>query len=357
MYKLQRLKKKLINLLYDHPVQKNALELGKVSIITMVSAFLFALGFNAFTNPNFVAVQNAGIDISTIGIHQLASCGASGISQSILIILKMFKIEWLVDESNANICYWVLYFAVNIPLLLLAWFGIGKRFAIFTALNVICASFFGVLLKNDDPSFFVNQLSALAINYPLARVIFAGLFTGLSSGLAYTIETSAGGVDIVSYFISERKSILVGKYSLIFNIAVVTLFSLVTMVPLDPIYGNASVTFGVSLTIFLYTLIYMVIATFTVDKINTSNTKVQVQIITGQKTLSNSIIAALPHSCTILNGYGGYSLEGKYVLLMSVRKKEVTKLVQICKKEDSRAFVDVIPLDNVYGKFYRKRIK
>src|SRR5574344_2707272 len=357
MYYFERFKKKIINDLYDHPVKKNIIELTYVTIVTLLSSFLFSLGFNAFTNPNFTAIAAGGVDLSGVTIYQLASCGASGLSQSILIILKCFGLTWLANETNANIMYWIFSFAVNVPLLLLAWFGIGKRFAIFTALNVAFASVFGILLKSNDPNFFINQISRLFIEQPLGRVVFAGLFTGVSSGLAYVIETSAGGADIASYYISEKKGILVGKYSLIINIFIIALFGILSMIQQPAVFNTAAVPFGTALTIFLYTLVYMVVATTTVDKINTQNMKVQVQIITSQKNLSNSIIAALPHSCTILNGYGGYSLEGKYILLMTIRKKEVTKLIQICKKEDPKAFVDVIPLDNVYGKFYRKKIK
>jgi uncharacterized membrane-anchored protein YitT (DUF2179 family) len=353
MYKLERDKQKVVNYLYDHPIQKNTLEIIKVTIITLVSSFVFALGFNSFTNPNFSAIGGA----DTVAIHQLASCGASGLSQSLLIILKLFNIEWLANENNANIVYWMLYFAVNIPLLILAWCKIGKRFCIFTALNVASASFFGMILKSSDPNFFVNQLSALFVAQPLARALFAGVLTGVSSGLAYVIETSAGGADILSYYISERKSILVGKYSLMINVCIVALFSLLSIIPENEMYHSSSVTPAISFAIFLYTLVYMFTTTFMVDKINTSNAKVEVKIITTQKTLPNSLIAALPHSCTILNGYGGYSLEGKYIVLISVRKAEVSKIKQICKKEDPKSFVDIIPLDSVYGKFYRKRIK
>jgi len=357
MYYFDRLKRKITNDLYDHPIRKDIVEISWVSIITILSSFLFTFGFNSFTNPNFTALAAGGLDVSTIPIHQLASCGASGLSQSILIIMKYLGFSWLAEETNANIMYWILYFAVNVPLLLLAWFRVGKRFAFFTALNVGMASVFGVLLKSSDPNFFINQISALFVTQPLARVLFAGIFTGISSGLAYMVETSAGGADILSYYISEKKGILVGKYSLIINLFIVVIFTLLSMVPLDSIYGSGSIPFATAFTIFLFTMIYMVVATFTVDKINIQNAKVEVQIITGEKNLQNSIIAALPHGCTILNGYGGYSLQGKYVLLMSIRKKEVEKLIKICKKEDSKAFVNVIPLDNVYGKFYRKKIK
>ena len=353
MYFIKRTKQLIGNYLFDHPIQKETLELIKVTIITAISSFVFAFGFNTFTNPNFSAIANT----EGVVIHQLASCGASGLSQSLLRLLKICDIEFLANENYANIVYWSMYFIVNIPLLILAWCKIGKRFCIFTAVNIAFASMFGILLKSNDPNFFVNQVSAIFINQPLARVLFAGICTGISTGLAFTIETCPGGADVISYYISEKKSLLVGKYGLMINVVVVTLFSILSIIPLKPIFNDSGVSVSTAFAVFIYTCIYAYINSHTTDKINTANLKVQCQIITTERTLPNSLIAALPHSCTILNGYGGYSLEGKYIILIAVRKKEIPLIRQVCKKEDPKAFVDVIPLDNVYGKFYRKKIK
>lgn len=357
MYKLKKIKKKFNNYLYDHERAKETLTLFKLIIITIVSSFLFTFGFNSFTNPNFTAIANGGVDISNVYIRQLASCGASGISQSILTILKICNLQWLAVEKNANIAYWIFYLSINIPLLILGWFKIGKRFAFLTFLNVFAATVFGILLKSEDPNFITNQISKIFITQPLSRAVFAGIFTGVASGLAYMIESSAGGADVLSYYISEKKSILVGKYSLIINLCIITLFSLLSIIPLKPPFEQGSVAIYSAISIFLCTVCYMIVVTFTVDKINIQNKKVQVQIITSKQNLSESIIAALPHSCTILNGIGGYSLDNKIVLYISVRKKELNKLIKICKNEDKYAFLNVIPLENVYGKFFRKPIR
>lgn len=353
MYYVKRAKQLITNYLFDHPIQKETIEIIKVSLITVISSFVFAFGFNTFTNPNFSAIANT----DGIQIHQLASCGASGLSQSILRILKICNIQWLTNENYANMVYWCFYFIVNIPLLILAWCKIGKRFCIFTAINIACASMFGILLKSNDPEFFVNKVSAIFINQPLSRVLFAGICTGISTGLAFTVETCPGGTDVISYYISEKKSLLVGKYGLMINLVVVTLFSILSVIPLNDTFNDNGVSIPIAFSVFIYTCIYAFINSQTTDKINTSNLKVQCQIITTEKNLPNSLIAALPHSCTILNGYGGYSLEGKYIILIAVRKKEIPLIRHVCKVEDPKSFVDVIPLDNVYGKFYRKKIK
>lgn len=350
-------KKRIKNFIIDHPACKTGIELTWCTIITILSALFYSFGFNTFINPNFTALANSGFDTSSIVIGQLFTNGLAGITQSIIYLMKFFNVEFLSDTVVSNIAYWVIYLILNIPVLLLALFGLGKRFGIFTIIDVILSVIFGIILKNDDPTFFVNQISLAVIRWPLLRVIFAGLCTGISSGLAYYIESSAGGVDIIVYYIGEKTSKQVGGYSIILNAAIVSIFAFVSMLQPSEIYGVTANTFAQSFVLFLCTFLYSFVTSFVVDKINTQNKKVLCQIITTKVNLSKSIIAALPHSCTIEKGIGGYSGEEKEVLYISIRKKELHFLLTLCKKEDPHCFTSVLPIDNVYGRFFRKRIK
>ena len=246
---------------------------------------------------------------------------------------------------------------VNLPLLIFAFFKIGKRFTLFTFLNVVFSALFGIILKDNSPDFFINKISLYVANQPVLRIIFAGCTTGIASGLAYIIEACAGGADVISYYISEKKSMLVGKYSFIINILIASLFICLSLIELDPMYNARKPVFERQLIILLITFLYMFVANFVVDKINTFNTKVLVQIITNEKNMANAIIAAIPHSCTIENGIGGYTNQEKTILYISVRKKELKTLKQVCIKEDKHVFINVIPLLDVFGRFFRSPIK
>ena len=39
------------------------------------------------------------------------------------------------------------------------------------------------------------------------------------------------------------------------------------------------------------------------------------------------------------------------------RKKEAKKVVKVCRSVDPNAFINVIPMDQIYGRFYKKPIK
>ena len=152
MYYIKKFKKKVIDYLFDHPYQKDALETTRNLIITLLSGFVFAFGFKYFISPNYAAIEllndQAAEMVNSLTIKSLASSGASGISQVILSLLKISGLTYLVDNTLKDITYWIIYFSVNVPLLIMAFVKIGKRFAIFTLLNVLSASFFGIILPS-----------------------------------------------------------------------------------------------------------------------------------------------------------------------------------------------------------------
>lgn len=360
MYKIYKLKKNIKYYFYDHPVQKDVVDSIYMLLMTALSGLVFAFGFNTFIQPNF---QVLGPEIlQDVTIRHLASCGASGISQSLNVILKLCGVTWIADEINFNIMYWVFYFIVNIPLFFLGFFRVGKKFAIYSLVNVGFASLFGILLKSNDPSFFINQISAKLATETVARVLFAGMCTGIASALAYKIDSTAGGTDIIAFFISEKKSVLIGKWSAMFNVVIVSTYSILSCIRLDESIFPAGSEFGASepsiaFITFLFTLLYMIVVAFVVDLINTKNKKYNVEIFTPNYSLSQSIIAAVPHGCTIIDGRGGYSGHPVYMIQISVRKSEVKQIVKLTKEIDPKAFINVWPMEQVYGKFYKNPIK
>ena len=364
MYYIKKFKKKVIDYLFDHPFQRDALESTRNFLITLLSGFVFAFGFKCFIQPNYnaIALLNTQAEslVNEITIKSLASSGASGICQVLLAILKIFGCTFLIDNTLKDITYWALYFAVNLPLLIMAFVKIGKRFAIFTMLNVLTASFFGIILPNSEPTDFINKITLNLGNEIVARVFFGALCTGLASALAYSIDTSAGGIDIIAFYISERKSVQVGKWSAFFNVIIVSIFSILNCVPLDPVFAThqmGAIDVSAALVIFLFTLLYMLSCTIVIDTINIQNKKVELQIITTNPNLSKIILANVPHGCTILNAQGGYTGKQMYIIYMSVRKKEGKHVVKICRRMDPSVFINVMPMDQVYGSFFRKPIR
>ncbi len=370
MNKLKRFKRKVVNYLFDHPHQKSILKHTYYVILTTLSAIVFSIGFKAFIAPNYAVLPKYQEILATTEnftvLCTLASCGGSGISQILCKFLELLGWNWLNNPTNREILFWIIYLIVNVPLILLGLFKIGKKFTVYTILNVALVTLFGIFLPNSKPTDFINQIANYVFEEPIARIFFASLTTGTASSLAYLIDSTAGGLDILAFYFGERKSKQIGGYTAGLNIIVIILFCLVSTISggivkphgatLNP-NDVSAIEPSLAVIMFLYTGLYMVLCSIVVNTINVSNKKECVQIITSNKNLSQAILANIPHGCTIIDAKGGYSEEKKYLIYMTVRKNEAKKVIFICKQADPKCFINEFPIYQVYGNFFRKPIE
>lgn len=349
--KFEEFKEREKNWMYDHPVAKNAIDSMWTFLVSTVSALFFAFGFNAFMDLG----QN--VMVNGVPAAKLVAGGVSGISQVLTLIFELCG--W--HDIDEHLAYSILYFVINIPLIILAWVGIGKRFTIFTLINVIEVSvFIKVITIANIPSLqevavFVNDNGAL-----LARALFAGVCTGLSSALAFKVDISAGGIDILAYYIALKKNTLVGKYSVLLNSATVICFAILSAAYGDPKNGIAAwdSSYGPDcFTRVFYSGLYMLVGMFIVDTINVRNKKMKVEVVSNNKELGSLLISSIPHGATMVTGTGVYTGKERYIFTMVVSSYEVNDLLKIIRKADPTAFVQVIQLSQVMGRFYMKPVK
>ena len=336
MKKIDRIKKKWTNYKYDHVNLLHGLDIGKSAFFSIITAALYAFSFYCFITP-------AVVDHSTTVGSSIITGGVGGISQVITLIMD-------VCGANADpyLMQSVLYFALNLPILVFAFFKVGKRFAILTMVNVGLSSLFIQLFDNIQ---ITKDIASAIASEHLARVLFAGVLVGTGSALAYKGEISCGGIDVFSYYFAMRKSTSVGKYSATINSTIILTYTALTIVI------NQGVHIEVALLNFMYSVVYLFMNMFVVDFINTKNKKVQLQIITNIESMSSILIANFPHSTTIVNGVGGYSHQDKKIIYMTISSNEVKKVVTLAKKVDKSAFICVTPLIQAYGNFFIKPVE
>ena len=319
------LKKKYDDYMFNHIKLKNTIDTTFSLIAIILSAFIFAFGFRSFISP-------------ATGTS-LASGGMSGCSQIILRIIVLIHGE--IDQTVAENIVSIAYFVLNIPIFILAWKGIGKRFAIYSLVNIFFVSFFISFIPDS-----LTNLFTIAPEDFISRALFAGICTGLSSSLAYFVDGSAGGLDVISYFFAIKKSTSVGKYMFSFNAVVITVFTILSSI------NNSSASI-----ILLYTIVYLFTSSTVTDKFSIRNKKSQIQIITQHDELPQVLIANFPHGCTVADAKGAFSGNGVKIIYMIVSSFEVKSVVELVNKVDSNAFVNVFNINQVYGKFYIKPIK
>lgn len=345
MSKKKTLRRRIEDHLYDHPIQKGALSHGGTLLVIALSAFLFAFGFRAFIAP-------ANVDGETI--FRLVSGGVSGISQTILSFVDLVSGDSVTANGSYDIIYSILYFSLNIPVFILAWKGIGKRFAFYTLLNVLLSSLFTSLLRYADDALFIPLSNFMVSNGGLAtRALLAGICTGISSSIAFRVNASAGGIDVVSYYISLKKSRLVGRYSVYLNVVTVTLYTLLGITDVGWGTPAAALVFVATLLSILYQFVVM----FVIDSINVRNKKYKIEAVSETKDLGKILVGTLPHGATIIRGEGAYSGNEKFIFSMIVSSYEVKRTIQIIREVDPAAFIQVTELKHVYGRFFLPPIR
>jgi uncharacterized membrane-anchored protein YitT (DUF2179 family) len=315
-------------LLKDKIQLKNLIENILIFFGAMVSAFMAAYTFRAFIVPS----DPTAIPLITGGI--------SGLSQT---INRFFDLVNLFNGIENRTLQAILYFLLNIPIFILGFTKIGKRFATFSLIHVVLTSLFIELIPNDITT-LVNISDDL-----LSRAIIAGLIQGLSSSTAYLMEISSGGIDVVTYYYANVKSTSVGKYSIIINGLVLFLFTIVYLFTTESTNG--------ALNSIIFSIIYFFTTSKVIDAINVRNKKTQLQIITKDETISKTLMETFNHGCTIVPAKGGFTSAPKYVIYMVVSSSESAKVVKLVRKIDPESFINESNAHQVYGKFYIRPIK
>ena len=346
MKKFAKIKRRVTNYMYDHIRVRESLNFSKGLLVATLTAILYAFGFYCFIAP---ATENHAY----IWGSSITTGGVGGISQVIWMISTLCGGTISISTMQS-----IFYFVLNVPILLFAFFKIGKKFAILTLINVGLSSLFIWAFSNVD---FMNNVASVLDNpqtsYHSARVLFAAVSIGLASSIAFRNEISCGGIDVISYYFALRKSTSVGKYATALNsIILVTYFGLTIIHnKMQPVPTPNAVE--IAFVNLLFSFLYLFSVMLVVDFVNIRNKKVQIQIITSVKDISSVLIANFPHSTTTVNGKGGYSHADKYVVYMVVSSSEVKRVVDLVRKVDQHAFVTVTSLIQAYGNFFIKPIE
>lgn len=321
----KKIYKNINEYLFEHRKLKNVIEFFITFLASLLSALAFAYGFRSFVSPN------EG--------EPLVSGGVSGFSQVLIRLCEIiFNNSQSYNDTIKNYLQSILYFAINLPLFFLAFFKIGKKFAVLTMINVVLVS----LLISVIPT---NWTTIFDLNDDfLARAIFAGLLTGISSSIAVKFGHSAGGIDILSIYISSKTHSSMGKYILGFNTIIIVSF---TLLKGPQIYANKA----------LYSIVYLFSSSRVIDALCLRNKKYQLQIITESEDMSKILIANLPHSCTIVDAKGAYKGTPRKIIYMDVSAGEIKMAVKVTREIDKNAFISVLHVHNVYGRFFIKPLQ
>ena len=269
----------------------------KEYLIITVGCFFYAVSINYFFISN-----------------HLAEGGVAGIC---LILFYLFKLP-----------VGIMYFVINIPLLIMGWKLVGRDFLFKTLYGTSCLSFLITLTETWKGS----------SNDIMLGSIYGGVLIGIGLGLIFMVNGSTGGTDVVARILNRYFDIPLGRTMLILDVVIL---------------GIAAIFFGKEIV--MYTLISMTIVSKAIDYFQDGYTKAKGITIISSKSeeIKERIMNETGRGTTIIKGEGGFTGNEIDLLFCVVSKFEVTKVKTIVKETDSFAFLTISDVSEVLGEGFK----
>ena len=263
---------------------------------TVIGCALFALGFNIFLVP-----------------HDLNAGGITGLSMIAVRLLNTGSIG-------------LLSALINLPLFVLGWWKLGKRF------------FFGSLLGMALSSVFIDLFSGIVIveTEPLIGALYGGIACGAGLGMVFAAGFSTGGSDIIVRLLKYKwQHMPIGVINMLFDIGVAGLTGL--------IFNDLSKA--------LYSFIAIFLTGQVIDAVvyRFDYSKVALIITKEYEAVAKQIGLRLDRGATFLHGEGSYSGTETRVILTAVKKQQLAELKALVVEIDPNAFIIVQEAHQVLG--------
>lgn len=276
------------------------IEARRIAIV-IVGSFFLAISLNFF-------LINANVYAS----------GFSGLAQLLSSILN--------DLFSIQLSTGIILFLLNVPVLILGWFKIGRGFTIYSIVSVVFATLFLEILP------IISLSEDIMLN-----AVAGGVIAGVAVGISLKWGASTGGMDIVAMLLSRLQDKPIGVYFLILNGFII----FVAGILYEP--ENA-----------LYTLLALYVTTVVIDAIHTRHEKVTVLIVTDRtEALQQTIHKQMVRGITIIPAKGAYTQEEKSLLYLVITRYELYDLEKIIYEIDPNAFTNIIQTAGIFG-FFRK---
>lgn len=220
----------------------------------------------------------------------------------------------------------ILILSVACVIISLMYLGIEK-----TTGSLIASFAYPILVSITAP---VAKLIPISTDDTFIIIIFAGVLSGIASGLVYKTGYNSGGFATICQILYEKLNIAISKSSLIINGIIVLLGGI--------FFGSANA---------MYAIILLYISNLVMDKVllGISNNKAFYIITSEEDAIKQYIIEHLHHNVTIFDVKGGFLEKKRKVLLSVIPSREYYKVTEGIKTIDKNAFFVVTDSYEVIG--------
>ena len=216
---------------------------------------------------------------------------------------------------------------LNIPIVLLSYRVVGRRFMLKSFRTMLISTLFLDLVFPHLPMYTGERILA---------ALFAGMFSGAGLALIYMRGSSTGGSDFLILSIKKLKPhFSVGQVTLFTDSIIILLGGLVYRNVDAVLYGAVSTFAGSTV----------------MDRIinGSSSSKLSLIVTTKGQQIADSISDAIGRGSTLLPGIGTFSGMPRQLLLCVCGKAEVTKVRKLTHEVDPEAFLMVTEVSEVFG--------
>ena len=285
----------------------------KHSVKTLLGDLLFDVlaGIIAGISINFFTAPN-----------QIAPGGVTGIS-TLINYLTGFPIG-------------TMSFLLNVPLMLIAFKCLGKRFSVVTLKSMTIVSF-----SVDIVAWVFQQLNVTV--YAGDRIlagIMGGVLTGFAMALVFMRGSTTGGLDIITRLLKKKfPHMSMGNLQFAEDACVLIVSMLV--------YGN--------LESGLYGLITIFTCSKMVDAVLYGGDKGKSVLIMSSKPeeIAKAINNDVRRGVTLLSGQGAYSEQERKIVLCAVRDNQYPMVKKVVHAIDPTAFIIVNEASEILGTGFR----
>ena len=247
--------------------------------------------------------------------HQLAAGGVSGLA---VIFYHLF-----------NLPVGLTILVLNIPLFIWAYFLLGPRIVLQSLLGTL---FFSAAVE-------LTAFLPPATGDVLLSAVYGGVIMGIGVGLVFRFRGSTGGTSILSLILNKVAGLTTGQGLLGGDLVVIALAIF--------IFGGEAA---------MYAALALFISSWVIDVVQEGLGLAKAAlIITSQgEEINNRLLQELGRGVTRLEAQGGYTGEGREVLLCVVTRRETAHMKSIIHEVDAGAFVIIGNATEVHGEGFKK---
>ncbi len=268
---------------------------------------------------------SSGDLITAIGVvaflvpYNIAAGGASGLAIILHGLLPVIQIG-------------VWMYIINGILILISILILGIDFSFKTIYSTFLLSFFVDLLDNIFPIPVYNGGDLML------ATIFGSIITAFGMAIAFSQNGSTGGTDIVAKLFNRFFSIPLGQGVLIADVAI----------------GVVS-GFQYGINIGMYAILAIVLNGLSIDFLMRGMEMSKQLFIISSKNdeIENYVTQKLGHTVTYIPAIGAYNKKEYKMIMVVVKRREVSAILEVIKSIDPLAFVIVEDIDKVFGEGFK----